>query len=416
MIHNKRAVLIIILSLAVGWFLGFIKIPYLDVNFSFWLGFFGTLVVIVWASILYVSSNSRIANQITEIIFNKGSEHTTLNNRLKAILVFLIFLSLLILCVYSYVRLNGTRDKIYQLETEVSFLKLQNEREEQRYKINLLLDVLHTIDSISKGAGNGPSLDLLTKRLLALSSSLKTHKMWITEHHAYQSLSSEKGLLLLALVNSELDSTAFHKILSNVSFAGADLRNADLHGLNLKSIDLKYANLENANLEGVKLDNAELQHANMIGTNLNFASLIQVNLIGAKLNWAKINEVNFQSASLDSADLSNSTLVNTNLDGVFFVQTILSNANLMKVVLSNSYMLNADMSNCNLSGAMLTKTDIGRTKLKGLILDKAIIQKDWFEMLLQKSNDGTEIILQQYKMSKDTFSLKDSSLYYLIRK
>jgi hypothetical protein len=74
---------------------------------------------------------------------------------------------------------------------------------------------------------------------------------------------------------------------------GANLRNADLHCLNLSRVNLTNAqlhdaNLQGANLAGANLTNAQLQDANLQGANL----------AGANLTNAQLQDANLQGATL----------------------------------------------------------------------------------------------------------------------
>ena len=72
----------------------------------------------------------------------------------------------------------------------------------------------------------------------------------------------------------------------------ADLRYANLRGVNLSEADLRYANLR-----GVNLSEANLRYANLYGANLSCADLSGADLRGAELSGADL-----RGADLSGAD------------------------------------------------------------------------------------------------------------------
>ena len=92
--------------------------------------------------------------------------------------------------------------------------------------------------------------------------------------------------------------------LGRTNFRYADLRNADLSGINLANINLIEADLSGANLSGTDLSNAKLIAANLQNTNLKNANLTNAKLIGANLT----------NTNLDNANLTRAKIANTIFD------------------------------------------------------------------------------------------------------
>jgi hypothetical protein len=86
--------------------------------------------------------------------------------------------------------------------------------------------------------------------------------------------------------------------LSQVDLTGADLSWADLTGANLGRADLTGANLRWVNLTG-----ADLTWADLTWADLSRANLSQVNLTGANLRWADLSQVDLTGVNLSWADL-----------------------------------------------------------------------------------------------------------------
>lgn len=72
------------------------------------------------------------------------------------------------------------------------------------------------------------------------------------------------------------------------SFAGADLRRANLSGADLRGIELNGADLSGANLEGTNLRAANLAYANLSGANLRKADLTDAQVTQEQLAQAQV--------------------------------------------------------------------------------------------------------------------------------
>ena len=86
-----------------------------------------------------------------------------------------------------------------------------------------------------------------------------------------------------------------HRDFSGWDLREANLKWANLQGINLKSADLREANLKWANLTDADLKRADLREANLkwaylVGANLSFADLRGTDLTGAFLAGAKYNK------------------------------------------------------------------------------------------------------------------------------
>jgi hypothetical protein len=100
----------------------------------------------------------------------------------------------------------------------------------------------------------------------------------------------------------------------NRDFAGADLRGIDFTNVN----DLTGANLREANLRGVELICAALRYANLTGADLREADLTDADLREANLTGADLREANLTDAILCEADLTGADLTGADLTGADF--------------------------------------------------------------------------------------------------
>jgi len=92
-------------------------------------------------------------------------------------------------------------------------------------------------------------------------------------------------------------------LLSGGSIARANLRGADLEGLNLNHVDLQYSSLQGANLV-----RASLIKANLKGSNISDAKLDRSNLVDANLQEALLFRTNLVCARLYNADFTGAML------------------------------------------------------------------------------------------------------------
>ena len=119
----------------------------------------------------------------------------------------------------------------------------------------------------------------------------------------------------------------------------ADLTDADLTGVSLRSADLR-----GADLRGAILINADLRRAK-----LNLARLDGADLSRANLYWADLEEAN-----LSGANLTDTALYGANLAG--------------------AYLPRANLTGANLAGACLQKTNLTEANLTGAVLTGALLQ------------------------------------------
>ncbi len=118
--------------------------------------------------------------------------------------------------------------------------------------------------------------------------------------------------------NNTIKETLIVAVRSYANLSGADLRDADLSGIDLSYTDLNDAYLRNADLSGTDLSGADLSGAYLSGANLS-------------------------GADLHNADLGGAFLLNANLSGACLNETCLCGAILLDANLSGADLLNADL-------------------------------------------------------------------------
>lgn len=409
-------ILLLFLCMLLGWVLGYMKMPYIDQNNAFWIGVVGCLGLIGFMiSIFRIWKVNKDTNPVeTAHSSLTGSLIKSLTN--SNFLVSIIIIALICACLFSYNHNRKINVELKQTQAALEDLKSNTNIEQQRINISLLSDLISDLDSNQNYIHDTPTMNHMVERIVSLSSSFKINRVWDFANKVNVNLSEERGLLLLALLKTKMDSTFFNKIKANVSFYGADLRNADLHGLDLSGIDLKYANLEFANLQGVNLNNANLNGANLMGVNLNKATLVGANLISTTMNWVKANEVDFHKAKLDSALFSNATAIHSRFTNASMIHTVASNSLFNESDFDYCVLMYTNVSNANFSKAIMTHAELYFLDLNNTIIKDAIIRKNWKELLLAEKNTGVETLLETYQIICDSTSIKDSTFYRIISK
>jgi hypothetical protein len=125
-----------------------------------------------------------------------------------------------------------------------------------------------------------------------------------------------------ALASQNLD---WRANLRDANLEGLDLRGAQLRRAILSGANLKGVNLADAQLRGAKFRNADLQGADLSGSNLRRANFEGANLKGTNLSGASLLSVNLAHAVLDDTNFREAVLGNT-----FFVATNLAGAKGLK--------------------------------------------------------------------------------------
>ena len=260
-----------------------------------------------------VMQNWEAASQDFKVVSAKGSAwYAWLSYRRWVVTVFytlfLAFAGLLgSVLLYNQNQLLGKQnDKI----------DAQIELEESSRRGNLIVMMSNVMDEISRelqqNQENGDSSRKISEQLIgrisALSYAFRPYRFWQDSTLIKNPLSPERGQLLLALVNSNLNPSTYNDIyrkatfkqasldnvsltetnlitvlLQNANLFNADLINADLSYALLKDADLKKSYLQNTNFYKSNLENADLREADLENTDLSYARLAGVKV--KEVNW-----------------------------------------------------------------------------------------------------------------------------------
>jgi len=398
--------IILLLVFIVAWTFGYMKLPYLESDYTFWIGFVSCLAL-VFSYILLSPKNRNFAtkNNEDEVKIKKNTEQP------KNSWILIIAAVSLGFGLFTFLNNRNLKANLEKKNRELYTAKHCLELSQQSQKLRLVLTLINQLDS----SATASSKEHLIQRIVTLSSSFRTFQAFDTTNPLAKNYSMERGQLLLALVHTKMDSVSYRKLKENVSFWGAELAKVDLQGLDLSGIDLRFANLQGANLQGITMSNANLTGANLMGCNLNESVLNGINLQWANLSWVKINNAELQNSTLDSADFSNSIIQKSNLSHSTMVWTIFNNALLLNSNLSNSSLHEAQFSKTNLSFADISNIELGTINFNNALLDNVIVDKNWLMQFNSLYQDRPNFIKNKYITMDYKTTISDTIIYYLKR-
>lgn len=418
----KRYLLIgLLLGSIAGWTLGFLRLPYLEKNTSFGVGFLSCLAMglIGWLLLFVWKKNAWLLKNIKQEPATKGGSNVPPTYTLLWVLV------------AAFIALGGAlssilifrQNKFYKIQAQQQNEQLaqQSALLEASRNSNLIVLMNQLSDQIAEELNNNPGRSLREEtitRIAALNHSFRPYRYLKGDSLSEKKLSPERGQLLILLATLNMDSSSFNSLKRQVSFSGADLEKADLNGIDLRGADLSQANLKEAELNGADLSQANLEGANLWGSNLRNVNLRQANLqntdfgwanvIGADLRKADLNGASFVAAKLTKADLSRASVTWANLREAFLneaklIETDLTWTNLSGANFSEAVLKNAVMRVTNLMDINFNQTDLEGVDLTGSI----IREKNWMEKLDRWKVNGADRIREEFDIVVDKSGLYD---------
>lgn len=412
--REKRNILISIgLGAILGWSLGFLRLPFLEKNNSFSLGFIACLsVVLLGLLIMYVwKKNTLFSNLIRK---NDAPGNTSKSYSLLWFFVSIFIVTGGLASSFLFFRqIEFSKNQIKRIDKQTAE---QLELMASTRKSNALVLMNNLFEKIDTELKNNPKRILsneIIERIATLNYSFEPYRYLEGNQLSEKKWSPERGQLLLMLTKMNIDSSSFNQIKLKTSFLGADLRNADLAGADLSSTDLREANFDDANLAGVNLNNAILEKASLQKTNLEKASLQKTNLRNSDLRWSNFHLAKMKEARLNGADLSDTKLREVNLTSADLRWANLSNAFLNGADLTEANLIETDLTRANLEKTNFTKANLITTIFNEATLNKANLTEvkllnakvdieNWFEKLDHWQVIGKEEIQKDYKIEPDT--------------
>ena len=284
----------------------------------------------------------------------------------------------------------------------------------------LLSSIESELDSSSRVLSN-PTID----RISTLAHVFPPYYTIQDDTLTARAVSPERGILLLALLDLQIDTSSLKRIFLRTSFEGAGLNGADLDLAYLKGVNLQSASLRNASLQGANLDNANLSRADLWGAKLNNCNAKGADMKRAEMSWTELNNTDLSSAELSSAKLSSAKIRDAVLhktqmqyallDNAFLTSSILTGCEARGSKFQNAHLSNidgtrmglrrADLSGANLTDAILSQANLtevvfNNTVLEGTIMDSAkVSESDWAGFLVKGRIVGE---VQNYQSIPDT--------------
>lgn len=391
-----------------GWALGFLRLPLIEKNDSFWLGL---LTGITLASAVLVARSSFVRTSVTTVSFSKRVW-------IGGIAVFLVSGGLLV-SMFIDITNDVFLEQLMQKKTEhLQELALVNAR--QQANLGLVMESLFEQVQEEVNTQNGKVSPKTIGEIARISQAFEPYAYFNEDSLMSQKLSPERGQLLLFLISCKMDTASFQQAITQATFAGADLEGAKLAGLNLSGIDLMGANLRDAGLNDVDLRDSDLRGANLWGVQMKRADLIGVDMRRADVRWAELEEATLRYALLDGADFSDALMRKVDLYDAKFQYGDLSGAMLSEAFLSCAdfeltKMNQIDCSFSDLSMANLKRVEVNEANFRGAELTGITVgEEDWIGKLPERKVAGDDKIRAKYQIANDSIVRYANSKYILI--
>lgn len=410
---RKRYLLLgIVLGAAMGWALGFLRLPHLDKNNSFWVGFLASLAFVSFVLILVFVWKK---NSLLTRLMGKGGSGESNGRPRSATRVYAIIWILVSLFIVS----GGLASAwmIYQQNELLHQQTLtQNKKiQEQSQLIDAVRksNVVFLTSSITENIEDeiredGEVSEGTIRRIAALSNSFKPYQYYEGDSISEKKLSLERGQLLLDLSLMDIDSGSFARIKQRTTFSGADLRGVDLSGIDLSGIDLTKAHLGDAKLNGTNFAGADLRKVSFWGANLDSAAFFKSDMRQADLSWADMNHVTLDSVIMNGAILKNTKLINADMTGADFQWGISDGAMLNGAIMIGCDMEGTILTKANLTNANLTEANLRRVDLRDAsmtnteLTNASVAEEEWIEKLEEWRVIGMAEIKNSYTVVDDT--------------
>ncbi len=407
--EKRNLLMCMALATTIGWVAGFLRLPSFENNHSFLLGFSSAIAFVFLVLILRKIWNKN--KDLIQSLHNQSDTSLQVKNYqfVWTILTVLILSACALNLFFIHKHREYSKDQVIQQNQKILE---QSQLIESTRKSNLLVLMNNLYDKIDKELDQDPKRKLSEKtmaRIEALNHSFQPYAIFEQDSLSEKSWSPERGQLLLTLASMNMDTSSFNQIKRRISFAGADLRKADLSEMNLSGIDLKKANFKEATLHSTNLSNAEVSDANFFGANLIEAKLENSILHRVNFSWANLNNANLSKSNLNGVTLDDAQLRNTNLQQIKMIwaksnNAMYNNADLTGSDLSGTELKNANLGNANFSNTILKWVDLGdaildSTNFTQVDLSKAtVFDKKWMEKLKEWNVKGADKIEKSYQI------------------
>jgi uncharacterized protein YjbI with pentapeptide repeats len=406
---KKHLLVGLVFGTLIGWVFGFLRLPYIEKNASFLLGFIASLIFTALLFMLLTVWNKRFLHGL---ISNKEGERDAQSTD-KTILIWMVLTGVVVLgsivsSLTIYRQNKSFKLQIQNNDSEMQKMKATVELVQKTNQTPLMSSILEEVGEELRRNPTRTLTNATINRIAALSFSFQSYQSIEQDSLSKKRYSTERGKLLQALLLMNIDSGSFTQIKKSAVFAEADLRGVDFKGLDLSGINLKEAQLKDADLSGANLRGANLGGANFWGANLNRANLSNADLQMADLSWAQLNEAILNSANLNGAYLLNAQLRKADLNHTTlrFGQSsgaLFNEANGANSDFFGNNCSKANFSQANLSDSELRGTIFSEANLIGVQLNSALVDDNWSERLKKWQPIGGKELSKSYSLVGGAF-------------
>ncbi len=399
----------LIIGIILGWALGFLRIPLVEYEYTFWVGFVFALTIVILTQMLL--SLKRKKRQFDAIQKSGFLSHLIIGILLALSGWF---------CSQYFIQekaKNFSKEQKYLLQKqEILVQSIQKEAYASQ-----LGNLLNRIDEELNHPNSDTLSQTLINRIATVCFGLKPYRYIVGDSLSKFLLSPERGQLFLTLCSMNIDSLSFAKIKRTADFSMADLSDADLTGTDLSFAKLEKASFSNAHLNQTKWNQTNLYQANLWGAQLNQAHFFKTRLVRANLEWAELNETVLDSSFMNGVKLNNSKLNKATLQGTSmrwaelkgakFDEASLTDTDLAHTHLTNTSFHLANLHDVNLRLVKLDKTNFSQVKFV-----RAIVEENWFEELKSSNSIGFKDIFEHYSLMAGRSNKYERAKYFLVKK
>lgn len=394
-----KKILPAMLLIALGWFFGYIRYPYVNMK--------GFVFGVLFASILL-------------LVYRLSSSFDRLNRKGPKYIPLLYVLLAIVICylAFSNKRLRNKNAKLQsEIITEVEEQKTENiEAVRSMYRL--------CIDQAKKEIEQHPERKLSSERIkeiIAISRMIPVRSDMMGKGKAFPKSSKERALFFLALNSLRMNSSSFFTIKRKGNFEYADFRGDENL---LDSIDFSYARLSgalfsNCSLKGSVFDHAELTFAKFDGVQAQGSSFKIAKIDQSTLNKANFTEADFSLANLSGSELNEVQLIEANMSYVSMEWSSMMNSLLMNTNLHGAKIKGTDLSKSNLSHADLSESNLIKVKFNKAImdsvnLDQAKVLEDFDKQLKKAKVSAYKTLMQDFEIRE--IRKGDKSKYIISKK
>jgi len=264
-------------------------------------------------------------------------------------------------------------------------IKEQSHLIEGQRRSSLIFMLANIMDTIDESLAEAKDIDyhpsrivnkVTIARLAALSQSMKPIRYLEGNSLIENSLSPERGQLLLSLVNCKFDTTknTIGTVLNKCSFQQADLKHSFLEDVILQNAKLYQADLYNSNWIRVVIDSCVFYDANLASVTFYDNTFKNGFFTSLNIENGFITDSGFYNTSLSRNDFSNARVEYSE-----FINSTLHNENYTGSHLSNVVFEKCKLVNVNFSNAVLTNVrfkDI--LEFSSISFDSTLVQNRFF--------------------------------------